>query len=98
MKKTNNLDDYRRKLVMKIVHADSYEQIKRYLFTATKALEEHQLNGHLINRFIDKSINQLHGLGLLELNPKAKLNALYAKRQLELIKRRITENKTDVQA
>ena len=93
MKKTVTLDDYRHKLVGKVVKAESYEHIKRYMLTAIRSLRKHEINGHLIARFIDKSINQLHGLSLLETDVKTNLNLKYAKLQLEIIKRRTeTEN------
>ena len=95
MKEINNLDDYRHKLIDKILQANSYEQIKRFLLTAISSLKKYPLNGHLISRFIDKSINQLHGVCLLDTDVKLRLNARYAKSQLEMIKRSREEEKAD---
>jgi hypothetical protein len=87
MKQTYTLDDYRHKLVDKIIHANSLEEVKRYLLTALGSLNKHDVNEHLVSRFIDKSINQLNGLTLLNVDIKTKLNARYGKAQLEIIKR-----------
>lgn len=55
--------------------------------TAVKSLKKQEVNESLINRFIDKSINQLNGLSLLELDIRTELNIKYAKSQLAVIKR-----------
>lgn len=90
-----NLDDYRHKLVDKILIAGTYEQIKCFLLTAIKSMKEREVHGHLINRFIDKTINQLHAISLLDEDLKRQLNIKYAKSQLELIKRRGDEEKNN---
>jgi hypothetical protein len=90
----NNLDDYRHKLVDKILAAESYEQIKLFLLTAVKSMKEHDVHEHLISRVIDKTLNQLHGISLLGEDVKRELNIRYAKSQLALIKRE-RENKTN---
>lgn len=97
MNTVNNLDDYRHKLIEKIIQADSLEEIKWRLIGAVDDLKDHELNGHLIHRFIDKSINQLNGLSLLDADIKTGLNSKFAKTQLELIKRRsVGENTSNV--
>ena len=90
----NNLDDYRHKLVDKILTADSYEQIKHLLLTAVKRMKEHDVHEHLISRFIDKVLNHLNGISLLGEDFRLQLNIKYAKSQLELIKRG-RENQTN---
>ena len=87
----NNLDDYRHKLVDKILTAESYEQIKRFLLTAVKSMKAHDVHANLISRFIDKTLNQLHGITLLGEDIRLELNIKYAKSQLELIKRHSVE-------
>lgn len=86
MNKKSNLDDYRHNLVDKILHSGSYEEVKRYLLTAICSLEKHKINGHLVERFIDKILSQLHGLSLLNMDVKHLVNVRYAKMQLEKIK------------
>ncbi len=89
----NSLDDYRHKLVDKVINAESCEQVKRYLVAAVGSLEKQEVGQLLISRFIDKSINQLTGLGLLETGIKAGLNIQYAKAQLEITKRNVEKGK-----
>jgi hypothetical protein len=97
MNTVNNLDDYRHKLIDKIIGAESLEEIKWLLSGAVNDLKDHELNGHLMDRFIDKSIDQLNGLGLLHADIKIGLNSKFAKTQLELIKRHSAEeNRSDV--
>ena len=91
-----SLDDYRHKLVDKILIAGTYEQIKRFLLVAIKSMKEREVHGHLINRFIDKTINQLYAISLLDQDLKRQLNIKYAKSQLELIKRHEEEGKKHV--
>lgn len=86
MNKKSNLDDYRHNLVDKILHSVSYEEVKRYLLTAICSLEKHKINGHLVERFIDKTLDQLHGLSLLDIEAKHLMNVRYAKMQLEHLK------------
>ena len=49
-----SLEEYRTKLINRILAATSKEEVSRYIATAMKALEKHKLNGHLISRFVDK--------------------------------------------
>lgn len=93
-KQIASLDDYRHKLVEKILHANSFEQIKRFILTALRSLHKHQVNGHLVARFIDKAIDQFDGLSLLDLDIHCRLNAKYAKSQLEIIRRHTEESKS----
>lgn len=92
----NNLDDYRHKLVDEILTAGSYEQIKLFLLTAVKRMKEHDVHEHLISWFIDKTLNQLHGIRLLSEDFRRELNIKYAQSQLELIKRRRKNNTNNV--
>jgi hypothetical protein len=86
MNKKSNLDDYRHNLVDKILHSGSYEEVKRYLLTAIYSLEKHKVNGHLVERFIEKTLGQLEGLSLLNMDAKSLMNVRFAKMQLENIK------------
>jgi hypothetical protein len=54
-----SLDEYRTKLVNKILFASSQEEVKRFIDTALKALEQNKVNGHIITRFIEKIISEL---------------------------------------
>ena len=54
-----SLTDYRSKLITKIMFSNSQEEVKRYIISATKSLEKHKLNGHLITQFVDKTMDEL---------------------------------------
>ncbi len=54
-----SLTDYRSKVIAKIIHANSQEEVKRYIDTAIKSLEQHKLHGHIISRFADKMLAEL---------------------------------------
>lgn len=54
-----SLDEFRSKLINKILFAGSQEEVKRFCDAAIKGLEHHKINGHIIARFVDKMINEL---------------------------------------
>lgn len=54
-----SLDEYRTKLITKILFAASQEEVKRFINTAIKALEQNKVNGHIISRFIEKTVSDL---------------------------------------
>jgi len=58
------LDDYRRKLINKILFSTSPEEVRRFSNTAIRSLIDHKVHGYIIVRFIDKTI-----LDLEQLNP-----------------------------
>ena len=53
------LDDYRCKLINKILFASSQQQVTRFVETAMKSLKEHNVHGHVISRFVEKTIKSL---------------------------------------
>lgn len=53
------LDEYRTKLINKILFARSQDEVKRFIEAAIKALKQHGVNGHLIVRFVDKMYSDL---------------------------------------
>lgn len=57
MTKTTN--EFRLNLLSKIRQADSVYAIERYIGTAKQTLIRKKLNGHLIDRFLDRSIADL---------------------------------------
>jgi len=60
------LDDYRRKLINKILISPSPEEVRRFSNTAVRSLVEHKVHGYIIVRFIDKTINELNEFNLLQ--------------------------------
>lgn len=61
---SQTIDEYRCKLINKILFARSQYEVKRYIDTAMKNLKQHKVNGHIIARFIEKST-----IHLQEFNP-----------------------------
>jgi len=53
------LDDYRRKLIDKILLAASPQDALRFSDTAIRSLNEHKVHGYIIVRFIDKTLHNL---------------------------------------
>jgi hypothetical protein len=62
----STLDDYRRKLINKILLSASEEEVRRFSNTAVRSLTEHKVHGYIIVRFIDKTINDLREFNLLK--------------------------------
>lgn len=54
-----SLTEYRAKLISKIMFSSSQEEVKRYIDTAIKSLEQHNLNGHIVTRFTEKMLDEL---------------------------------------
>jgi len=51
--------EFRLNLLSKIRQASSVYAIERYITTATRTLSRKNVNGHLIDRFLDRSIEDL---------------------------------------
>ena len=88
-----SLDNYRCKLIEKILHATNYEQIKRFILIALRSLDRHKINGHLINRFIDKTTTQFDDTPKSSINVRTEANIKFAKLQLTNLKRHFIEPK-----
>ena len=54
-----SLDEYRCKLMNKILFAANEEQVNRFIQAGIKGLILHRINGHIISRFIDKMLHHL---------------------------------------
>ena len=54
-----SLEEYRTKLINKILFAASQEEVKRFIDTALKALKQNEVNGHIIARVIEKISSDL---------------------------------------
>jgi len=54
-----SLDEYRCKLINKILFASSQEEVKRFCDAAIKGLEQNKVNGHIVGRFVDEMISEL---------------------------------------
>ena len=54
-----SLDEYRCKLINKILFSSSQEEVTRFCDTAIKGLEHHNVNAYIVVRFVDKIIFEL---------------------------------------
>lgn len=56
-----SLEEYRVKLINKILMANNEQEVCRYCDTAMRSLEQNKLNGHLLLRFTERVTTQLEG-------------------------------------
>lgn len=81
------LDDYRCKLIGKILQACSQDEVKRYCAAAIKGLEGHKVNAFIIARFIDKAIGDLEQFSPMDKDAQQwsniKVARIYLKRTKE---------------
>lgn len=84
-----SLDEYRCKLITKILFAASQNEVERFCDAAMKGLEHHKVNEHIIARFVDKVINELEQFNPMKKNAQQWSNILVAKILFKRIKRRI---------
>jgi retron-type reverse transcriptase len=56
---STTIDDYRCKLINKILFATSQEEVKRFVAAAMKGLQQHKVNGYVVARFINKMLQHL---------------------------------------
>ncbi|KYP14508.1 hypothetical protein [Flavihumibacter sp. CACIAM 22H1] len=63
-----NLDDYRCKLISKILQAPTTDHVSRFFNAAIKSLKEHKVNGYVTKRFLDKIELELDSIQPNELN------------------------------
>ena len=82
------LDDYRRKLINKILLSASPEEVRRFGNTAIRSLIEHKVLGYIIVRFIDKTINDLHEFNLLKKDELQWTNIAMAKEHFNQLRKK----------
>ena len=73
------LDEYRVKLIHKILFAGSQDEVKRYVDAAMKAFEMNKINGYVIARFVDKTIHELELFSPMKEDSQQWSNILMAK-------------------
>ena len=64
------LDEYRQKLVDKILLAESPKDALRFSDTAIRSLNEHNVHSYIIVRFIDKTLMNLEEVSALRIGEK----------------------------
>lgn len=65
-----NLDDYRCKLISKIMQAQSTDHVTRFFNAAIRSLKEHKVNGYVTKRFLDKIELELDSIQPDQLSPQ----------------------------
>lgn len=80
-----SLDLYRAKLIKKILQAASQDGVKRLITMAIKSLEHHKLNGHIVARFLEKTLAQLELLDPMKKSAQQWSNIQMARIQLNRI-------------
>lgn len=82
-----SLDEYRTKLINKILFAASQEEVKRFIDAAIKALEQGKVNGHIISRFIEKIISDFELFNPMEKEAQQWSNIKFARILFNRIKK-----------
>jgi hypothetical protein len=88
---TLTIDEYRCKLINKILFARSQDEVIRFIEVAMKSLQEHKVNGHIIVRFIDKMLQHLNEFRPVDYNTQQWNNIKMARMQFNQIKSTIQE-------
>ena len=68
------LDEYRHKLIDKILLAESSRDVLRFSDTALRSLNEHNVHSYIIVRFIDKTLMNLEEVSALRIGEKQQSN------------------------
>ena len=68
------LDEYRHKLIDKILLAESSRDVLRFSDTALRSLNEHDVHSYIIVRFIDKTVMNLEEVSALRIGEKQQSN------------------------
>lgn len=84
-----SLDEYRCKLINKILFAGSQEEVRRFCDAAMKDLEHHKVNGHIVARFVEKIIGELSQFNPMDKDAQQWSNLRMAKILFIRIKQRI---------
>jgi len=72
------LDDYRCKLINKILSASSQQEAERFVDTALKSLQQNKINGYVIARFVEKAIKNLEEFKSVDHNTQQWTNIHYS--------------------
>ncbi|HEX9510212.1 MAG TPA: hypothetical protein VF939_06995 [Puia sp.] len=81
------INDYRCKLINKILFSTSQEEVKRYIDTAMKGLLQHKVNGHLVTRFVERTAKDLAEFNPMDRDAQQWANIKMARIQFNQIKR-----------
>ncbi|MDF2191295.1 hypothetical protein [Paraflavitalea sp. CAU 1676] len=81
------MEDYCYKLINKVLFANSQDEVKRYIDAAIKSMQTHNINGHIIARFVDKALMHLNQFSPMDFNAVQWINIKMAILQFNQLKR-----------
>ena len=81
-----SLDEYRGKLLSRILVAHSQNEVKRFVDASIEALGQHEMDDFTIRRFIDHIIEELRQLDPMCQDPSQWSNSKIARIQLNRIR------------
>ncbi len=85
---STSIDDYRCKLIDKILFAGSDDEVIRYADAAMKGLEQHKVNGHIVARFVTKMMGELENYCPMEEDARQWSNVKVARNYFNQIKQK----------
>ena len=85
-----SLDEYRCKLINKILFAGSQEEVKRFCNAAMKGPVHNKVNGHIITRLVDKTISELEQFNPMKKDAQQWSNIRMARIQFNRFKQQIS--------
>ena len=84
-------DEYRCKLINNLLFASSHDEVKELVDDGVQELRNHEANGHIVIRFVNKTIEQLEQFNPLNKNSQQWSNIKMARIYLNRIKRQVIE-------
>jgi hypothetical protein len=60
------LNAFRTKLLAKILNCRSQTEVKRFIEVAIKSMKRHLINGHIISRFVEKTMQELQQMSPMD--------------------------------
>jgi hypothetical protein len=86
------LDDYRRKLMDKIIFSSCTDDVLRFSDTAVRSLNDHRVHSYIIIRFIDKTIRDLEEFAPLCIDENQRRNIRSAVDHFRQLRKRLASN------
>lgn len=83
------IDEYRCKLITKILFAQSPDEVTRFIDVAMKSLKDHKVNGYIITRFVTKTIHHLGEFSPIDHNAQQWTNIKLARKKFDYISHQI---------
>ena len=85
------INDFRCRLVNQILFSTSQEDVKRHIDAAMEGLLQHRVNGHLVNRFVERSLRDFEALNPTDCGAQQWANIRIARTHLTQLLRSFQE-------